>query len=130
VALAPLLRARAQQDPDSLSVLQQTSWVELCLGHDAEAIAAARRATEVLPLSRDFYFGVLQVEGLAEISARAGAPDQALKLIEQMLGSAAGMSVTVERLKRDPLWNPLRSDARFTALLKRYADQDKGAAHD
>ncbi len=124
--LQPLLRAQAQKNPDALGVLQQTSWVELCLGHNAEAIAAARRASEVLPLSKDAYFGVFQVEGLAEISARAGAPDEALKLLDQLLAFPAGQSVTVERLKRDPLWDPLRKDPRFDALIKRY---EIGGAH-
>ena len=116
-ALALLLGARAKEQPDSLSVLQQTSWVELCLGHNAEAIAAARRATEVLPLKADAYFGVYQVEGLAEITARAGAADEAIKLLDQLLSVPAGESVTLERLRRDPLWDPLRKDSRFQKLM-------------
>jgi TolB-like protein len=115
--LAPLLAAQAQQQPDSLSGLQQTSWVDVCLGRNAEAIAAARRATELLPLAKDQYFGIYQLEGLAEIDAQAGAPDEAIKRLEQLLALPAGQSVTVERLKRDPLWDPLRKDPRFQKLL-------------
>ena len=129
-SLQPVLRAQMKQQPDSLSILQQTSWIELCLGHNTEAIAAARHATQVLPLSKDAFFGVYQVEGLAEIDARAGAPDEALKLLDQLLSVPAGQSVTVERLKRDPLWDPLRKDPRFDALLKRYEAQSKGAVHE
>jgi serine/threonine-protein kinase len=117
-ALAPLLAEQARKEPDSLSVLQQTSWIELCLGHNAAAIAAARRATEVLPLRADAYFGVYQAEGLAEISARAGAPDEAIKLLDQLLSMPAGESVTLERLRRDPLWDPLRNDPRFQKLVQ------------
>jgi TolB-like protein/Tfp pilus assembly protein PilF len=116
-ALAPLLLERAKEQPDSLSVLQQTSWIELCLGHNANAIAAARRATEVLPIQADAYFGVYQVEGLAEISARAGAANEAVSLLEQLLSVPAGESVTLERLKHDPLWDPLRKDPRFQKLI-------------
>ncbi len=119
-SLQPMLLAQIKQQPDSLSALQQTSWIELCLGHNAEAVAAARHATEVLPLSKDAFFGVYQLEGLAEIDAHAGAPDEALKLLDQLLSVPAGQSVTVERLKRDPLWDPLRKDPRFDALIKRY----------
>ena len=119
-SLQPVLLAQMKQQPDSLSALQQTSWVELCLGHNAEAIAAAQRATQVLPLSKDAFFGVYQIEGLAEIDAHAGAPDEALKLLDKLLAIPAGQSVTVERLKGDPLWDPLRKDPRFEALIKRY----------
>jgi hypothetical protein len=121
-----VLLAQIKQQPDSLSALQQTSWIELCLGHNAEAIAAARHATQVLPLSKDAFFGVYQLEGLAEIDAHAGAPDEALKLLDQLLSVPAGESVTVERLKRDPLWDPLRKDPRFDALIARYATGKDG----
>jgi TolB-like protein len=117
-ALQPLLLAQTQQDPNLLSALQQTSWIELCLGHNAAAIAAARRATEILPLKADAYFGVYQAEGLAEISARAGAADEAIKLIEQLMAMPAGQSMTIERLKHDPVWDPLRKDPRFQKLLQ------------
>jgi len=122
-ALAPMLAELARKEPDSLSVLQQTSWVELCLGHNAAAIAAARRATEVLPLKADAYFGVYQAEGLAEISARAGAPDEAIRLLGQLLSLPAGESVTLERLRRDPLWDPLRNDPRFQKLIQDGAEK-------
>jgi len=119
-SVQPLISAKAKADPDLVSVLQQTSWVELCLGHNTAAMAAARHATEVRPLSKDAYWGVYQLEGLAEVAARAGDPEEALRLLEQLLGMTAGQSVTVERLKRDPLWDPLRKDPRFDALLKRH----------
>ena len=117
-ALAPLLAAKLRKEPDSLSWLQQTSWGMVCLGRNAEAIAAARHATELFPLEKDKYFGTYQLEGLAEIEAHAGAPDEAITLLGRLLAMPAGQSVSVERLKRDPLWDPLRKDLRFQALLK------------
>ena len=41
--LQPELQAALAKEPTSLSLLQQLSWVEVCLGHDAEAIDGATR---------------------------------------------------------------------------------------
>ncbi len=80
---------------------------------------------------RDAYFGMFQLSGLAEIETQAGAHDhEAFKLIEQLLAMPAGGTMTIERLKRDPLWDPLRKDPRFDPLLKRYEAQSKDAVHE
>ncbi|MBV8740360.1 MAG: TIR domain-containing protein, partial [Sinobacteraceae bacterium] len=47
----------------------EQSWSELCLGNDKEAIALAQRAAQLLPLSRDAYYGAYYVAGLAQIYA-------------------------------------------------------------
>jgi TolB-like protein/Flp pilus assembly protein TadD len=121
--LEPLVEAAIQRQPKSLGILDKLSWVELCLGRNEDAIRTARHASELLPLSKDAYFGVYSVEALAEIDAQAGAPDQALALIEQLLQIPAGMSMTVERLKHDPVWDPIRADPRFLKLIPDGASQ-------
>ncbi|MGH8428103.1 MAG: tetratricopeptide repeat protein, partial [Gammaproteobacteria bacterium] len=124
--LKPLLDAELAKNPDALGPLQQLSWVEVCLGQDAEAIATARHATEVLPLDKDAYFGVFQLEGLAEIEAHVGKPDDAIRLIERLMAMPAGESMSIARLRLDPLWDPLRQDPRFQALMKKYATYKPG----
>ncbi|MES2403098.1 MAG: tetratricopeptide repeat protein [Pseudomonadota bacterium] len=119
--LKPLLDADLAKDPDALGPLQRSSWVELCLGRNAQAIAAARHASEVLPLAKDAYFGAFQLEGLAEIEAHAGQPEQAIDLLQKLLSIPAGETVSIKRLELDPVWAPLRRNQRFQALLKKYS---------
>jgi tetratricopeptide (TPR) repeat protein len=127
--LAALLRAELAKAPDSLGLLQQLSWVEVCLGRHEQALAASRTAADLLPIGKDSYFGTYQMVGLAQIAAHAGAPEQALDLIRQLLAMPAGAVVSVARLKLDPVWDPLRKDPRFQVLVvDAEAAQAKGHA--
>lgn len=122
--LKPLLDAELAKHPGVIGNLQQVAWVDVCLGRNADAISAARRISDEMPLSSDAYFGAYALAGLAEVEAHAGAKDQALGLIGQLLAIPAGEVMSVTRLKLDPVWDPLRNDPRFQALLKKYAASD------
>ncbi len=119
-----LLDARLAMQPDSVQSLVQVSWVDVCLLRDTEAIAAARRAAHLVPVSQDAYSGPVLLTGLAQIEAHAGEPDKAIRLIQQLLAMPAGDAVSIERLKLDPVWDPLRKDPRFQALLKKYTNDN------
>ncbi|MGN6729211.1 MAG: tetratricopeptide repeat protein [Rhodanobacteraceae bacterium] len=126
--LAPSLQSALAKDPKSLSLLQQSSWVDVCLGRNAEAIALAQRAVGALPISVDSYSGTYQLVGLAQIAAWTGVPDLAVKTIRQLLAMPAGGVMSIDRLKLDPVWDPLRKDPAFQALLARHADGSPATA--
>jgi serine/threonine-protein kinase len=118
--LRPPLEAELAKHPDAIGNLQQVAWVDVCLGRNADAIAAARRASEVMSVAKDAYFGAYALAELAEVEAHAGAKDDSLKLVAQLVTIPAGEVMSVTRLKLDPVWDPLRGDPRFQALLKKY----------
>jgi TolB-like protein/cytochrome c-type biogenesis protein CcmH/NrfG len=115
--IAPQLQAELVRQPGSLRRNQQLAWVELCLGHDAAAIQAARQSVELLPVEKDTFWGPYQLVGLTQIDAQAHAPDEALQLIARLLAMPAGTVMSVQRLKLDPVWDPLRKDPRFQKLI-------------
>ncbi len=57
---------------------------------------------------------------LARMLALAGEPDRAISLLEEIL--PAPSAFTVHLLEFDPIWNPVRDQPRFEALLVKYAD--------
>jgi TolB-like protein/Tfp pilus assembly protein PilF len=111
-----LAHEQVQAIDEPMAAIEQ-SWVEVCLGRTDAAIHLARRATELLPLSRDAYYGAYYLTGLAQIDVQTGRFDEAIGLIKELLSVPAGGAVSVERLKLDPVWDPLRNDPRFPDLI-------------
>src|SRR5262245_56151591 len=85
------------------------------LGEKESAIAEGKLAVALLPESQDALDGPKMTLGLAQIYAWTGENDLAFELLERSLTTPAG--VTVSSLKLNPVWDPLRADARFHALI-------------
>jgi tetratricopeptide (TPR) repeat protein len=89
------------------------------LGRKQEAIAEGRRAVELLPESQDAFDGPRCTASLAQIYALTGEADEAFRLIDHLLSVPNGLTIPV--LNLDPIWDPLRKDPRFQALIDKYA---------
>ena len=114
---AKLLEARLQERPDELLTLRQLSWTDLALGRKDDALRLAQKASDLLPPERDALLGTASLAGLAEIKARTNATADAVGLLRRLLSVPAGESVSIARLKIDPVWDPIRNDPQFQQLL-------------
>jgi TolB-like protein/Tfp pilus assembly protein PilF len=85
------------------------------LGRREEAMAAAGRAVELSPVSKDAVSGPHRLVDLARISAMLGMDQTALDQIVVVLGMPAPLSVAT--LRTDPIWDPLRDNTRFQAIV-------------
>jgi TolB-like protein/Flp pilus assembly protein TadD len=112
-----LLEVRLRERPDDGSAMTQLAWVDLGLKRNAEAIRLAHRAAELLPIEKDAISGPLFLTGLAQIQARGGEPSEAVKTLRRLLSIPAGLTISIARLKIDPVWDPIRNDPGFQQLL-------------
>jgi hypothetical protein len=112
-----LLEARLRDWPEDGFAMTQLSWVYLALGRNADALRLARQAAEWLSVEKDAFGGPAFMVGLAQIQARTGETDAAVKNLRHLLSIPAGIAVSINRLKIDPVWDPIRNDPGFQELL-------------
>jgi eukaryotic-like serine/threonine-protein kinase len=113
----PLLEARLRERPDDISAMTELSWVYLALGRNTDALRLSRQAADTLSIEKDALTGPSSQNGLAQIEARAGAPEEAIKRLRRLLSIPAGQVASIARLKIDPVWDPIRNRPDFQQLL-------------
>lgn len=85
------------------------------LGRNEEALAAGRRAVEILPETKDAFNGPIMVISLSRILTITGAHDEAVATLQRSLATPGG--ITVNELRLDPTWDPLRTYPAFQKLV-------------
>ncbi len=113
-----LVEAQLKQSPDSADMHIQLAKILAYLGEKDAALAEARHATELLPESKDAFGGPEITAGVAEVHAILGDNGRAIEILDGLLSRPS--SVTVEGLKVNPIWDPLRNDPQFQALLNKH----------
>jgi len=113
----PLLEARLRERPDDTFVMTGLSWVYLALGRNADALRVSRQAANTISIEKDSFAGPNFQNGLAQIEARAGAPEEAVRRLRRLLSIPAGQVASIARLKIDPVWDPIRDRPDFQQLL-------------
>src|SRR5438046_4807499 len=97
--------------------MRELSWVYLALGRNADALRLSREAADLISIEKDAFAGPIFQDGLAQIEARAGAPEEAIKRLQRLLSIPAGAVATIARLKIDPVGDPLPVRPDFQQLL-------------
>jgi tetratricopeptide (TPR) repeat protein len=125
-ALAAFAAARKKleaQSADKLGdpiYLAEVATLDAGLGRKEEAIREARRAVELLPITKDAVNGPDQVAALALVYAWTGERDRALEQLEKVAtipGVLGGSVPTYGDLRFNPCWDDLRGDLRFDKIV-------------
>jgi serine/threonine-protein kinase len=89
--------------------------VDAALGNKEDAIHEGEHAIKLLPVSKNAAGGALLMKNLAVIYAWTGEKDRA---IEQLAETAKLFNdLSYGHLRLNPLWDPLRGDPRFEAIV-------------
>jgi serine/threonine protein kinase/Flp pilus assembly protein TadD len=115
------LSQKIEADPTNALLLSVGASVDIALGRKEEAISEAKRAIEILPISKDAMVGPLLVKHLAIIYAWANERDLAFEQINILLKIPNNSFLNYGDLKFDPGWDPLRNDPRFDKILAEVA---------
>jgi TolB-like protein/Tfp pilus assembly protein PilF len=113
----PLLEARLTERPDDTFAMTALSWVYLALGRNGDALRLSKEAADLISIEKDAFIGPTFQNGLAQIEARAGAPEEAIKRLRRLLSIPAGGAPCIAGLKIDPVWDPIRNRPDFQQLL-------------
>jgi glucoamylase len=82
-------------------------------GETATTEFVSRQAADTISIEKDAVVGPNFQLGLAQIEARAGAPEVAIKRLRRLLSIPAGIVVSIASLKIDPVWDPIRNRPDF-----------------
>ena len=114
-----ILEEQVKQKPDDADLHVQLAKLLAWLGEKDAAIAEAQRAMDLRPESKDAFEGPQITEQVAQVYAILGDNARAIELLDGLLSRPS--EVTLQTLKVNPAWDPLRNDPAFQALFAKYA---------
>jgi TolB-like protein/Tfp pilus assembly protein PilF len=118
VELHTQMQAALQQRPDDADLHLTLAFAAAGLGLRDEATREGRKATGLMPVSRDHFSGPGYLTWLAQLYARVGDNKRAIDTLGQVLALPfSGAAVSPALLKLDPVWDALRKDPRFQKLI-------------
>ncbi|MGD8868993.1 MAG: tetratricopeptide repeat protein, partial [Gemmatimonadales bacterium] len=119
-----VLEARLDGEPQHLVPHNALGIAYAGLGQRESAIRHGQLGVELLSVSRDAVTGPTRVLDLARIYVMVGEYEAAIDQIEYLLSIPAPISGALLRV--DPFWDPLRSYARFQALVEANRTEEEG----
>jgi TolB-like protein/Tfp pilus assembly protein PilF len=114
-----ILEEQVKQKPEDSDLRVQLAKLLAWLGEKDAAIAEAQRAMDLRPESKDAFEGPQITEQVAQVYTIIGDNARAIELLDGLLTRPS--EVTLQSLKLNPAWDPIRNDPAFQALFTKYA---------
>jgi hypothetical protein len=113
---------KSPENENAAPLLSQLAVVDALLDNKEAAVSEAKRAVEMLPISKDALGGPGILINLAVVYAWTNELDVAFATLDSLTKTPKG--IYYGALKLDPIWDPLRKDPRFDKLLAELAPKD------
>ena len=114
------LAQTVHNQPNFAAALCALGVMDAVLGNKEDAIREGERAVELTPVSKNAIEGATLVRYLAVIYAWSGDKDRAIQRLAETT-YLPGSHVSYGYLRLHPLWDPLRGDPRFEAIVSSLA---------
>ena len=116
------LNQKVLKAPEDASLISQLAVVDALLNNKEKAIAEAKHAAELLPISKDAMEGAFITANLAVVYSWTNELGLAFETLSSLANGPGG--IFYGTLKRDPYWEPLRQDPRYEKLLAELAPKE------
>lgn len=116
------LNEKVQKSAGNARLLSQLAVVDALLDNKEQAISEAKRAVELLPISKDALGGPYMELNLAVVYAWTDESDRAFEILRSLTTIPNGLFYG--QFKREPYWEPLRQDPRYQKLLSELAPRE------
>jgi TolB-like protein/Tfp pilus assembly protein PilF len=119
-----------QDQPENYSLMADLALTCTSLGDKPAAVALVERAMAAISVEKDAVDGPRVVEALARVAAQARESDRAIAILKKLLplpyqGLMAGRApLTPVFLQLDPMFDGIRNDPRFQALIASSPSKD------
>jgi TolB-like protein/Flp pilus assembly protein TadD len=109
------LEQTVRDQPNYAAALCALGVIDAALGNKESAVREGERAVQLMPVSKSAVEGPTLIQYLAVIYAWTGDKNRAIERLVETVKLPGRLSYG--HLRQDPIWDPLRSDPRFEAIV-------------
>ncbi|MBS0380994.1 MAG: tetratricopeptide repeat protein [Proteobacteria bacterium] len=100
----------------------QLGWAYARLGRKQDAERESQRAVALVPIAKNWQGGADMLMNLAKIEAQLGHADKAVPILDALVSTEHGGTISIATVRTDVDYDPIRNTPEFKQLLRKYAN--------